>query len=245
MDTNRFGVLGKEYDVARRGYPSELFLYLHSLSGEKSPSVLDLGCGTGISTRELVEHGFRASGTDKDPEMIRIAKEKDDRISYAVAPTASLPFEDARFDLATAFTSFHWFYNNESVREIKRVLKSGGAFFVARKRMNRSEENERFRMGYRAILNTFIPGFEAQKDLSKQFLEGNGFREIQEKSFYVKEKYTVEESLLLTRSFSYWHLVPDEKREAMLEDLERFFNENLVDGLVVRDWEITTVVGYK
>ena len=68
---------------------------------------------------------------DKDPEMIRQAeKEGDSPIRYVASPVDGMPFETCKFDAVTAFSAFHWFTDKASIREIKRVLKAGGVFFV-------------------------------------------------------------------------------------------------------------------
>jgi ubiquinone/menaquinone biosynthesis C-methylase UbiE len=85
MERNNFDALSKDYDAARRGYPVELFRYLKKILINKDDQILDVGCGTGISTRQLKRYGFRAIGSDKGAEMIQIAKEYGDGLTYVVA----------------------------------------------------------------------------------------------------------------------------------------------------------------
>ena len=55
--------------------------------------------------------------------MIRYAREADPDGDYRVADAASLPFDDAEFDLVTAFMSLHDIDDFEAaLREIGRVL---------------------------------------------------------------------------------------------------------------------------
>nr|MBP9772039.1 methyltransferase domain-containing protein [Candidatus Paceibacterota bacterium] len=76
-EQNNFSPLSQSYNVARRGYPNELFEYLHSLIEGNNLKALDLGCGTGISTRQLKEHGFHAIGLDRDEGMLEAAHKND------------------------------------------------------------------------------------------------------------------------------------------------------------------------
>ena len=49
----RFDRISAIYDASRREFPSETVSYvIRHLAGD-NPFVLDLGCGTGISTRQL------------------------------------------------------------------------------------------------------------------------------------------------------------------------------------------------
>ena len=63
---NNFGEKAKVYDISRKGYPKETYHYIKSLVAKKYPKTLDLGCGTGIATRELFNCGFDVQGMDKD-----------------------------------------------------------------------------------------------------------------------------------------------------------------------------------
>src|SRR3989344_349901 len=128
-----FGKLIKDYAQARQGYVPEIFDYLKQFVSSKS-LVLDLGCGTGISTRQLVDAGFRVVGSDIDKAMVNEAKKFNSyNIDYFVAPSQALPFKEGNFSTATAFGAFHWFADDKSISEIKRVLKRGGYFFVVNK----------------------------------------------------------------------------------------------------------------
>ncbi len=69
----KFGYNVKKYEKGRSGYPKEVFVYLKSLIKVKRPLVLDLGCGTGIATRQLTRIGT-VIGADPDPIMLRAAK---------------------------------------------------------------------------------------------------------------------------------------------------------------------------
>ena len=64
-----FGRLRSAYDTARFDYPVDVILYVESLCNE-SNRILDLGCGTGISSRQLSGKGVKVIGCDFDLKMI-------------------------------------------------------------------------------------------------------------------------------------------------------------------------------
>ena len=72
-----FGNLGRDYQNARQEFPAAVFTLfqdlLEAVPGETR--VLDIGCVTGIATRQLRECGYIVSGSDVDADMIAIAKE--------------------------------------------------------------------------------------------------------------------------------------------------------------------------
>jgi SAM-dependent methyltransferase len=99
--------------------------------------VLDVGCGTGALLRKATERFPRAdlSGVDPAPGMVEAAREawRGDRPARFVRAAAErLPFEDGEFDLVMSTVSFHhWQDQQAGLREIGRVLASGGSFILA------------------------------------------------------------------------------------------------------------------
>lgn len=243
---NNFGGMSKEYNAVRRGYPSEVYAYLHSLISVLKPTILDLGCGTGISTRELKENGFIVSGVDKDEEMIRVAREHSPEIQYVVASASELPFPDVSFDAVVAFTAFHWFNDAESLTEIRRILKPRGVFFAALKGNHDDEASRPFRKGYTEILKKYAGRqFDSTHKHHNTEIVRSLFEDVREKSFLVDERYTVDDALILLRSLSLWNLIPEERREDFVQEMRQFYESHLIDGFVVRGREVFCLSGVK
>lgn len=235
-----------KYAAARRGYPDALYKYLKNLAAKGKITTLDLGCGTGISTRELKKHGFKVMGADKDVKMIKTARNGGGKIKYLVAPADKLPFANNHFDIITAFTAFHWFNDKKSLLEISRVLKPGGLFFAALKSNHKSKRTNHVRQKYRKILKKYAgKNFDGTQKHFKTKLLKNIFVRAQIKSFRLDEKYTVPEALTLIQSLSFWNLVTAKNKPRMLEEVKELYNKNLVKGLVVRNREIFTIAAFK
>ncbi|MCX6703173.1 MAG: class I SAM-dependent methyltransferase [Candidatus Zambryskibacteria bacterium] len=130
----QFGNQAENYTKYRKPYTDALhdFLFDRISKGEKR--ILDIACGTGKSTEPLVRGDTKVFGCDHDPLMIAEAEKQAELkkldIEYKVADVESLPYEDAVFDVVTVGTAFHWFVNEKSVAEIKRVLKPNGILFT-------------------------------------------------------------------------------------------------------------------
>lgn len=98
--------------------------------------VLDLGCGTGDDVRALaaaVGPAGRAVGVDASREMVAaaLARGLPPNAELVVAPAAALPFPDAAFDSVHAERVFqHLAQPDAAAREVRRVLRPGGSFFV-------------------------------------------------------------------------------------------------------------------
>ncbi|WP_033341396.1 class I SAM-dependent methyltransferase [Catenuloplanes japonicus] len=99
-----FGVDAERYDRTRPRYPAEMITAI--LEATDGRDVLDVGCGTGISSRPFAEAGCRVLGVEPDPRMAAVAR----RHGIEVEESA---FEvwDARertFDLVVAGQTWHW-----------------------------------------------------------------------------------------------------------------------------------------
>ncbi len=95
--------------------------YLHL--DKKLNKALDIACGTGLSTKALLEIATNVYGTDISQEMLNFAS-KSDKIHYSIAPAEQQPFTDNNFDLITVSSGVHWFDIDKFLREANRLLKS-------------------------------------------------------------------------------------------------------------------------
>ncbi len=86
------------------------------LKVKKSYKLLDIGCGTGISTNFF---DCDSVGVDKSKGMLKFCSEK--RI---LGNAEKLPFKDKSFDVILCITAIHNFDDQEkALNEIKRVKK--------------------------------------------------------------------------------------------------------------------------
>ena len=95
-----------------------------------SDRMLDIGCGTGFILK-IAEPFFRElHGVDLTPAMLAKV-ELSPKIQVSNASAESLPFENGRFNLVTAYSFLHHVEDAFVVlREACRVLKSGGICYV-------------------------------------------------------------------------------------------------------------------
>jgi SAM-dependent methyltransferase len=92
-------------------------------SGER---VLDLGCGDGPLTRELVRAGCRVVGVDASPEQVEAARRLG--LDARVVDAERLAF-DAEFDAVFSNAALHWMKRPDAVIDgVWRALRPGGRF---------------------------------------------------------------------------------------------------------------------
>jgi len=89
----------------------------------KFENALDVACGTGLSTKALLNIATNVYGTDISPEMLNFAPQANG-IRYAIAPAEQQPFPNSFFDLITVSSGVHWFDIDMFLTEANRLLKS-------------------------------------------------------------------------------------------------------------------------
>jgi SAM-dependent methyltransferase len=117
------------YDIYRDGLNTPAFLEM--LPPVRGLSGLDIGCGEGSNTRELVRRGAKMQAIDVAPTFIRHAREAETTeplgIDYLVADATDMPFATGSFDFATAFMSMMDMADHgTALRETARVMRPGG-----------------------------------------------------------------------------------------------------------------------
>lgn len=101
-------------------------------------SILDVACGTGDMSIQLLKKGCQVTGVDLSEEMLAIARQKTDSagfqlssFDFQLADAEQLPFPDASFDAVTCAFGIRNFVNlDRGLSEMVRVLKPGGTVAI-------------------------------------------------------------------------------------------------------------------
>jgi SAM-dependent methyltransferase len=112
-----------DYAAGRPHYPASLYAALPPLADRR---VLELGAGTGLATRGLVEAGADVVATDLGPRMLaRLHRELPD-VPVAVGRAEALPLADDVVDGVCAAQAWHWVDVAAAAAQVARVLRPGG-----------------------------------------------------------------------------------------------------------------------
>jgi SAM-dependent methyltransferase len=128
----RFTIAGTDaYEPAVGRWSRRLAPLFADFCAPVAGRVLDVGCGTGILTAELLRRGDVAAvaGIDVSAELVASARAAipDPRASFQLADAAALPFADASFDHALSLLVVNFLDDRPgSVREAIRVTRPGG-----------------------------------------------------------------------------------------------------------------------
>jgi SAM-dependent methyltransferase len=129
--TARFSDRVADYVRWRPSYPIEVVRTLER-EAHVAPSktrVVDLGCGTGISSALFLREGYAVTGVEPNQEMRAageelLASHPAFRVVPGTAEATGLP--DASCDLVIAAQAFHWFDESACRAEVARILVPDG-----------------------------------------------------------------------------------------------------------------------
>lgn len=108
-------------------------LFLKDLEINPHAKVLDLCCGAGQATQELVKHFQNVTGLDASPIAIQRAKRNVPQANYVEAFAEKMPFSDRSFDLVITNTAMHEMDSaqlQQIIEETDRILTPDGQFII-------------------------------------------------------------------------------------------------------------------
>ncbi len=146
------------------------------LDPQPGERLLDLGCGDGALTEQLVERGARVIGVDASAAMVEGARARG--LEARIIDGQALPFE-AAFEAVFSNAALHWMLQPERViAGVHRALVPGGRFVAELgghgnvAAIHGALERALSARGLAAPRDTFFPTPEHYGDL----LEAGGFR---------------------------------------------------------------------
>ena len=98
-------------------------------AGERAGLVVDLGSGTGLSSRYWAGHARSVVGIEPTASMREQAERAGgENVSYRDGYAHDTGLPDGSADLVSCAQSLHWMEPTSTFREAARVLRSGGVF---------------------------------------------------------------------------------------------------------------------
>jgi SAM-dependent methyltransferase len=119
------------YNANRPRPPRILLDLLPHVAGVERPAlVVDIGSGTGLSTRFWAESADSVVGVEANPEMRRYAEmiTREENVRYLGAPSQETTLPDACADIVTCAQSLQWMDPRRTFDEIGRILRPAGVF---------------------------------------------------------------------------------------------------------------------
>lgn len=129
LNPDRFTGFSDIYDSARPQMPLFPVEVISRYLGSQPENVIDLGCGTGLSTLIWNDRCKNAVGVEPSDDMRREADKKQTKtLSFIKGYSHDIPLPDGFADAVVCSQSFHWMEPVSTLKEVNRVLKKGGVF---------------------------------------------------------------------------------------------------------------------
>jgi SAM-dependent methyltransferase len=248
--TERFGGLADAYAKYRPGYPTAAIDFIMSRCGLKGESlVVDVGCGTGISSRVFAARGVRVLGLEPNAEM-RVRAEAESvpaewpKPVYRDGRAEATGLPDGMADAVLAAQAFHWFTPDAALRELHRILKPGGWVILL---WNERAESDPFTAAYGAVIRHApdAAAVEVPRGRAGEALLTCGWFANRERVGFPHEQ-VLDEAGVLGRAFSasYAPREPDQAA-AWAEALRAVFARYQQDGRVVLRYETSVYLGQR
>jgi ubiquinone/menaquinone biosynthesis C-methylase UbiE len=225
----------------RPGYPEALISALLTASQNvESKAIADIGAGTGIFTRLLLRRGARVYGVEPNASMRQAAEEylAGYRSFISVDGDAEhTGLADASVDLVTAAQAFHWFDNEDSRAEFRRILKPGGSLALI---WNKRRLAQPFQQEYDALLRELAPEYGkvnhmnlGEDEIALCFAAG----QMQVMQFDNRQQLDFDGLIGRLESSSYCPATGSEAHIRLVEALSGLFALHAVDGWLAFEYD--------
>ena len=129
---DRFSGFANLYDANRPSPPRGLGPLLASYANVPRPTVVDLGSGTGLSSRWAASWAGSVIGIEPNDDMRAIAESRHTSgVTYLPGVSHRTGLGDGVADVVLAVQAMHWMEPEPTLAEVARILRPGGVFAIA------------------------------------------------------------------------------------------------------------------
>jgi SAM-dependent methyltransferase len=243
----RFSGLADIYAKCRPTYPAEAIDFVVSHCGlQPGGTLVDVGSGTGISSRLFGQRGVQVIGLEPNPDMRRQASAEASpphtpapRYQEGRAEATGLPGGVA--DVVLAAQAFHWFEPETTLPEFQRILKPGGWVVLM---WNERDETDPFTAAYGAVMRSApnAAAVEVPRGRAGEVLLSHAVFQDAERRLF-RNNQVLDEEALLGRAFSASYAPADPSaREVFSTNLRAVFAQYQRGGQVVLRYETSVYV---
>jgi ubiquinone/menaquinone biosynthesis C-methylase UbiE len=152
--------------------------------------VLEIGFGTGLNLPYYPERVHKLTAVDPNPGMHRLAqtriKQRGIEVDQQVLSSERLPFEDSRFDCAVStFTLCSIDDVAQALREVYRVLKSGGKFLFLEHGLSPAPKVQKWQCRLNWLQVRLANGCHLDRNM-KALVAAQPFSSVQVEEFYLE-----------------------------------------------------------
>ncbi|WP_191561239.1 class I SAM-dependent methyltransferase [Metabacillus idriensis] len=133
-NVDRFTGFASLYDRNRPRPPLEVIKIITKYLGDTPKKLIDVGCGTGLSSFIWMNEAAQIIGVEPNDDMLAAAVanwekiKKPSNLQFIKGFSNQLGSASESVDVVTCSQSFHWMEPESTLKEFARVLRTGGVF---------------------------------------------------------------------------------------------------------------------
>jgi len=128
---DRFTGFADLYNKVRPKPPKKVFsIILNLINKSKVNTVVDLGSGSGLSTKIWKGKANKIIGIEPNNDMRKVAIKSNPKIEFLDGTSYKTGIANNSADIVICSQSFHWMEPVETLKEINRILKPKGILAV-------------------------------------------------------------------------------------------------------------------
>ena len=222
-----FGAVAGEYDRLRSGPPPEALDWMLPAG---ATDALEIGAGTGILTRLLIERIGRLTAIEPDERMRAVLDSTTTGADIRAGVAEELPLASSSCDLVIAASAWHWVDEARAVPEVARVLRPGGRLALVWSGPDRSVDWMRSLWAGGIVFSPEERDAVDQQRGARRVvnLEAGGpsrFHSPETSRFRWTKPMTREDLVALSTTYSVVITMDDDKRERHLGAMRRFLDD--------------------
>ena len=246
-----------DYEIARPGYPIELFNDIMDFSIiKRDAKILEIGSGPGQATDYFVKNQYSITGLEIEEKQVQYLLKK--YSGYHNFNSICSSFEEydglkETYDLIFSATAFHWIRPEVGYLKAYNLLKKGGVIAVFWHMSSIIEPKAEMLIEIRNIYRKLAPEFDDYLSLEEaEDLHNLRLSEIQTYNLFDRpvfkiyrwnDEYTAERYLKLINSFSNFHDLDNDKKKNILDTVADYINSK--NGKVVVPQEVILYMAKK
>ena len=234
--TGRFSSRVDDYARYRPSYPAQIVTLLARECGLTRDSVVaDVGSGTGLLAKVLLDFGCGVIGIEPNLEMRRAGDQflaEYTKFSSADGRAEQTGLADASVDLVAAGQAFHWFQPAAARAEFHRILRAPKWVALI---WNEREVAGGFLTGYEDLLQRYAPDYsrvDHRQIGADQITEFFGHGNWKLATFPNVQQFDLDGVRGRLRSSSYAPSAGDANFEPMMAELSALVEKYQADGQV-------------
>ncbi len=231
---DRFTSRVSEYAQSRPSYPIDSINYLLKKGINKNSVIADIGSGTGILSKLLineVKEIFMVEPNSAMREYSKIYLSKNDNCNFINGNAENTTLKDNSIDAIVVAQAFHWFDIEKCKIEFNRILKPNSNIFLI---WNNRLKNTTFLQKYDEILKTLSVDYN---EVNHQNLSAKDFGLFFDNNWKIQsfdnyQIFNFEQFIKRVFSSSYTPNKKDKNFSVFYNAIKKLFNEENINGFV-------------